>query len=104
MTTRADTAALVLRLVQPGDTVTHTRCMGCMEEHIFLGLTLEGDAIQGRPTTDTARLGGSPLIADDIAPGSVTHINRMPIEVLEMASAAWHAEMAAASKKALLRR
>lgn len=70
--------ALVRKLVKPGDTLTHTRCMGIIEEHIYTGS--DGRWLCGRPTRDTLRLGGSKWAANDIAPCNVTHINRTPVE------------------------
>ena len=69
--------ALVRKLVKPGDTLTHTRCMGCVEEHIYTGD--DGHWLCGKPTKDTVRLGGSRYEADDISPRNVTHINRVPV-------------------------
>jgi hypothetical protein len=70
--------------VKLGDTLTHTRCMGCVEEHIYTGTTIGKYAwLCGKPTKDTIRLGGSKSDADDISPRNVTHINRVPIEAAE---------------------
>ncbi|MFO0580533.1 MAG: hypothetical protein U1A78_41710 [Polyangia bacterium] len=63
--------------LQPGDTLTHSRCMGYIEEHVFTGW--DGEWICGRPTHDTRRWNGSKYAVNDIAPGSVTHVNRMPV-------------------------
>lgn len=63
-----------------GDTITHTRCLGLIEEHIFTGW--DGHWICGRATKCTLRL--SPGIArktNDIAPGNITHINREPVDL-----------------------
>lgn len=75
----------VLRLARPGDIITHTRCMGLVEEHRFTGL--DGPWMCGRATTDTARLAawgsdrahGARGWTNDIAPTNVTHINRVPV-------------------------
>lgn len=68
-----------------GDILTHTRCMGHIEEHIFNGF--DGLWIKGIPTRDTLLLErgvGARLRQDDhvnnIAASSVTHINRVPVE------------------------
>ena len=75
----------VLRLARPGDILTHTRCMGLVEEHRFTGF--DGPWMCGRATTDTARLAvlgserahGARGWTNDIAPANVTHINRVPV-------------------------
>lgn len=77
----------IRQFLREGDTITHTRCMGYVEEHIFTGYG-EGKTSQwlrGRPTRDTTRLGGSKYEIDDISFANVTHINRVPIEVCEYA-------------------
>lgn len=68
-----------------GDVITHTRCMGHIEEHVFTGF--DGLWITGTPTRDTmlmARGIGARLRQDDhvnnIAASSVTHINRVPVD------------------------
>lgn len=61
-----------------GDTITHTRCMGCLEEHLYTGR--DGVWLCGKPTRETVRLGGSTGSANDIHPRNVTHINRVPID------------------------
>lgn len=81
--TRADYEAKVRSLLRVGDTLTHTRCMGCLEEHIYTGN--DGHWLCGKPTQDTLRLGGSNHEVNDIAPANVTHINRTPVEVCEYA-------------------
>ncbi len=73
--------ATVRRLVKLGDTLTHTRCMGCVEEHIYTGD--DGRWLCGKPTRDTVRLGGSKHEINDISPCNVTHINRVPVEAVE---------------------
>lgn len=83
---RAHIAAVKL-LVKPGDFVMHTRCMGVVEEHIFT--QFDGEWMCGWPTPDTKRIEGSSprargQYANDIAPSSVTHINRTPIDVAMM--------------------
>ena len=76
--------ALVRKLVKPGDTLTHTRCMGIIEEHIYTG---NGDRwLCGKPTRDTLRLGGSKYEVNDITPTNVTHINRVPVAAVELLS------------------
>jgi len=73
--------ARVRRMVKLGDTLTHTRCLGCIEEHIYTGI--EGNWLRGKPTADTLRLGGSMHEANDISPRNVTHINRVAVEAAE---------------------
>lgn len=72
-------AGKVRKAVKPGDLITHTRCMGCIEEHIFQGF--DGQWMMGKATATTKKFGG--MDAEDIFPGNVTHINRVPIESLE---------------------
>lgn len=75
----------VLRLARPGDILTHTRCMGLVEEHRFTGF--DGPWMCGQATSDTARLAvlgserahGARGWTNDIAPTNVTHINRVPV-------------------------
>ncbi|HDR9174316.1 hypothetical protein VI03_25500 [Burkholderia vietnamiensis] len=86
-TARNTHVAAVRRLVKRGDIVTHTRCLGCLEEHIFEAF--DGEWLCGWPTPDTKRLEGrSPrsrgAYANDISPANVTHINRTPIDVAVM--------------------
>lgn len=78
----------IRRVLRPGDTVTHTRCMGCVEEHVFTEYGA-GKAVRwlcGSPTKDTIRLGGPTYEAADIAFCNVTHINRVPVDVCEYAA------------------
>jgi hypothetical protein len=65
--------------LREGDTLTHTRCCGTFEEHVFTGFS--GRWICGVPTKDTKRLGGSEFAANDIFPSNVTHINRTPVDI-----------------------
>lgn len=81
-------AALVLQHAQPGDILTHTRCMGLVEEHKFTGM--EGQWMCGHATPDTQRLSrrkgkahGVTGYTNDISPLNVTHINRVPVSVIE---------------------
>lgn len=77
----------IQQILREGDTVTHTRCMGFVEEHIFTGYGegKSGRWLCGKPTRDTIRLGGSKYEVEDISFANVTHINRIPIEVCEYA-------------------
>lgn len=79
--------ALVRKYLRKGDTLTHTRCLGCLEEHIFVEYAQANGRtwLRGTPTKDTIRLGGSREPADDIAIRNVTHINRVPVSVCEFA-------------------
>lgn len=86
-TARDTHVAAVRRLVKRGDVLTHTRCLGLIEEHIFE--VFDGEWLCGWPTADTKRLEGrSPrsrgVYANDISPANVTHINRTPIDVALM--------------------
>lgn len=81
---KAEYEALVRRLIKRGDTLTHTRCIGCIEEHVYTGA--DGHWLCGTPTVDTLRLGGSSFPVNDIAPVNVTHINRVPVEAVEFLS------------------
>ena len=78
---RAKHEARVRRMVKLGDTLTHTRCLGCIEEYIYTGI--EGSWLRGKPTAVTHRLGGSMHEANDISPRNVTHINRVVVESAE---------------------
>lgn len=70
--------------LKPGDTITHTRCVGCVEEHIYV--ERQGPWLCGRASPDTIRIEGWDLgddhWTDDISPRSVTHINRVPVEAV----------------------
>lgn len=79
---KAEHEQVLRKFLRVGDTLTHTRCMGCIEEHLYT--RNDGSWLCGTPTKDTIRLGGSKHEANDIAPGNVTHLNRTPIECLEI--------------------
>jgi hypothetical protein len=71
--------------LKAGDVLTHTRCMGCLEEHVFTGR--DGIWLCGTPTADTRKLSGLKGSAqanavNDISPLNVTHVNRVPLENL----------------------
>lgn len=72
------------QFLKPGDTITHTRCMGCVEEHVYI--EGEGPWLCGRATPDTIRIEGWDLAddhyTDDISPANVTHINRTPLDAV----------------------
>lgn len=77
---------IIRRHLKQGVVITHTRCMGCIEEHEFSGW--DGPWICGVPTKDTFKLSGSKgrrsdHSTNDIAPANVTHIDRVPIEALD---------------------
>lgn len=78
---KAQHEAAVHKHVKVGDTLTHTRCMGTIEEHIFT--REDGRWLCGKPTKDTIRLGGSKFEAADIAVCNITHVNRTPVDALE---------------------
>lgn len=81
---------IVNRLLQVGDFVTHTRCMGLLEEHIVTGR--EGEWICGNATSNTAWMArhfkktghGATGWTNNISPLNVTHINRVPVECVEL--------------------
>lgn len=66
-------------ILQPGDIITHT-VWNHLQEHLFTGF--DGGWICGIDTPDTANLEGAdtPTETNDIAPLSVTHINRLPVD------------------------
>lgn len=71
----------LLPYLKPGVIITHTRCLGVIEEHFFTGF--DGLALCGKATPDSIALGASSCgIANDISPRNVTHINRFPVEEL----------------------
>lgn len=77
--------------LKEGDVLTHVRCLGCLEEHRFTGR--DGIWLCGTPTTDTLRLSGlvgsaRANAARDISPLNVTHVNRVPLEALELLATA----------------
>ncbi|WGG51790.1 hypothetical protein [Rugamonas sp. DEMB1] len=81
-------ADIVRSVVKVGDVLTHSGCMGCLFEHEFS--SWDGAWMRGVPTRDTYRFDGKEggrrahhNQAADIAPASVTHINRVPVEAVE---------------------
>lgn len=81
-------------LLQPyleeGVTITHTVCMGTLKEHVLVDFEQLGMGpigmiwLTGYPTGDTMRIDGAAFtLADDISPMNVTHVNRVPIDLLE---------------------
>lgn len=72
------------RYLKPGDTITHTRCVGCIEETIYV--ERQGYWLCGRAAPDTIRIEGWDLgddhWTDDISPNNVTHINRVPVDAV----------------------
>lgn len=81
-----DCVSILKKHLKPGDLITHVRCMGYMEEHRFIRW-YNDTWICGKPTSDTVRCGGSRIIADDISPRNVTHVNREPVENLDFLEA-----------------
>lgn len=78
---------IIERFLKPGDTLTHTVCMGGIEEHIFTHR--DGRGLCGVPTADTMRIEGmedDPADNDvnDISPANVTHINRTAVECVPL--------------------
>lgn len=92
-------AAKVLRYLKVGDIVTHTRCMGMLAEHKYTGPGAH-EWLCGTPTNDTTRMAarygdrchGETSNADDIHPSNITHINRVPIDVLDFVQPPWPAK------------
>ena len=81
---RKATTAILVRHLKPDDVITHTRCMGRVEEHRFI--QWDGIWLVGRATADTAkidRLERDMRIVNDIHPNNVTHINRDPLDLLD---------------------
>lgn len=67
-------------ILKEGDLLTHTRCMGHVEEHFYTGM--DGLWVCGVPTKTTLALLGGEYLGfpdNDIWPLSITHINRMPV-------------------------
>ena len=65
---------MIKSLVKKGDLITHTSCMGALEEHIFTGY--DGQWMCGKPTKMTKKYGFNKDAVNDISPLNVTHINR----------------------------
>ena len=82
---RAAAERILAKYLKVGDLIMHTRCMGVVEEHRYTGR--DGIWLCGKPTTDTIRFGGSSFPINDISPLNVTHINRVPLEVVPMLAA-----------------
>ncbi|MCJ8158827.1 hypothetical protein [Sphingomonas sp. LaA6.9] len=76
--------ALIEQYLEADSTlITHKRCGGFVEEHVFTEIR-EG-MLCGFPTSDTMRLHVSTHgSAIDICPSSVTHVDRCPVEALHM--------------------
>lgn len=79
-------AEKLMSLIKEGDVITHTRCIGCVEEHVFT--RMKGRWLCGIPTRDTMILSQmtgrrSNNETDDISPKNITHINRVPVDCVE---------------------
>jgi hypothetical protein len=73
---------ILARHLKIGDTLTHTRCCGILEEHLYIGH--DGRWICGKPTKDQVRLTKCTRHeVNDISPLSVTHLNRVPLDCLD---------------------
>lgn len=72
----------VKKVLKVGDLITHTRCMGAIEEHYFT--EYDGEWICGKPTKETKKFGG--IFTNDIAALNVTHINRELVENIKYLS------------------
>jgi hypothetical protein len=76
----------IVSLIREGDVITHTRCMGCVEEHVFT--RMNGRWLCGIPTRDTkiiSRMSGKRKNneVNDISTKCITHINRVPVDCVE---------------------
>lgn len=70
-----------------GDVLTHRRCLGILEEHVYTAR--DGRWLCGTPTSDTCAISGideadRALPVRDISPLNVTHLNRVPLESLTL--------------------
>jgi hypothetical protein len=76
--------AILVNYLQPGDLLTHTRCMDALSEHRFVRWTDDGLWLIGNATYDTVRYGNEvSRKADDISPYNVTHVNRCHIDTID---------------------
>lgn len=82
---------LLQPFLEQGVTVSHTVCMGILKEHVLIDIEQFGPGeigmvwLVGYPTGDTMRIDGDAFaMCDDIAPLNVTHVNRVPIDCLEV--------------------
>lgn len=75
---------MVKKYLKEGDLITHTRCMGCIENHYFT--KYEGNWICGKPSADTIKIEGCKLHANDISYNNITHINFVPLDALKFLS------------------
>lgn len=75
-----------VRLLKPNDIITHTRCMGSLEEHYYTGRA--GIGLCGIGTKDTVMIEGflhaEDCYANDIHPYNVTHVNRVAVDYLHV--------------------
>lgn len=67
------------KILKKTDLITHTRCLGKVEEHYFDGF--ENNFICGKATKETKKYDGSKKV-NDIHINNVTHINRLPIDIV----------------------
>lgn len=73
---------IVKKHLRPGDLITHTVCMGELQEHVFTGY--DGNWLCGKPTKLTVKYGTCVnKYTNDISPDNITHINRQPVECLD---------------------
>ena len=76
---------LIRSILKSGDLITHTICMGELQEHIFI--KWDDQWICGKPTKLTKKYGTYvPKFVNDIHPLNVTHINRQSPECIEFLS------------------
>jgi len=69
---------LLRKYLLKGDLLTHVRCMGFIEEHVFT--KWDGHWMCGLPTTTTKHYSNYSSGVTDIGPRNVTHVNRCPID------------------------
>ncbi len=75
--------ATLCRHLRIGDLLAHTRCMGAIEKHRFTGW--DGIWLCGTATADTRKYSKHAAHAvNDIAPCSVTHVNREAVATLDI--------------------
>jgi len=70
----------ILNHIKIGDLLTHTRCLGGIEEHYFTGM--DGNWLCGKATKETIKFGGFKTV-NDISTKNITHVNRVPVGNLE---------------------
>jgi hypothetical protein len=96
MTNQEAICIRIKQVLKPGMVITHTRCMDFLEEHVFYHW--DGIWIVAIETRDTGLIEGTQgvgmynehTVTNDIHPNSITHINRIPVEIfIDKASGAF---------------